>query len=217
MLSVILQTCDEPNVLDLTIDNINKELASVPDSELILSKNYLCHVPDSEYVCYIEADCLVNSGYFGSMMGLFKKNPYYRKLAMLSPSVGVKYWHDRVFGYNIDREWSKIVDNQQTNNIHLYPIKAKKSTSTYAIQVGYMPGSIIRTSALKDVLKKNQCKGDELEMSARLSLAFWDTGRRVHVNPNSTYVTNLEYVGQKSKFAPIVTDKVHKIFEKEEL
>jgi hypothetical protein len=217
MLKVILQTCNEPKVLELTKENIGKELRSVRDSELVVSDGWWGDIPDSDYVCYIECDCLVSSGYFSSMLGLFLKNPHYRKLAMLCPSTGINYWHDRVFGYFVGREWSDDTNKIRTKNKHLYPIKDKKSTSPYPLQVGYLPGSIIRTSALKDIMKTSIQADNMNELSCKISLAFWDTGRRVHLNPNSTYVTTNLAAGEKSKFDPQLTAKTYNIFKKESI
>lgn len=222
MLTVILKNCDEPTVIELTMENISKELRNIKDSELILSDKWWGELPMSgnDFVCYLESDCLVNSGYFDSMMGLFKKNPYYRKLAMMSSATGINYWGDRVYGYSVGKEWSdqsqmKGAEGLQTLNGHVYPIRNKKSSNPYPVQVGYFPGAIIRVNALKDVIKEVGNHEDLLELSTRLSFALWDTGRRVHINPNTTYVTTETYVGKKSSFEPKVPTKIKDMFDKE--
>mgnify|MGYP003450299095 FL=1 len=103
MLSVVILDDGEPNVIKLTYENLHKETKQIQDSELIVAKDWFdaLSVIKNKYVCLVEPDCLVSSGYFSSQMGLFKKNPYMRKLAMLSSATGVNNWANRVYGYKL--------------------------------------------------------------------------------------------------------------------
>lgn len=213
MLSVVIQDNDEPNVIKLTYDNLYRELKDIEGSEILVEKDWFDAVPKvtNKYVCFVESDCLVNSGYFSSMMGLFKKNSYFRKLAMLSSSVGVNEWGNRFYGYSLGNSYSDGV----------IPNKMKKSNEVYPVQIGYVPGAIIRVSMLKKTLPglelNNTWVNDLVFLSSQLSLAFWrqGDGNRVHINPNTTYVTTEFYVNDISKFDPNAENKLVDMFRKE--
>jgi hypothetical protein len=226
MLSIILMNNGEPKVMELTMENISKELQSVPEAELLVASSIFSGLSlvTTDYVCFLEADCLVSSGYFSSMLGLFKKNPHFRQLAMLSSATGVKYFHNRVYGFEVCTDWSKPTTRGKANEIrtlnpNIHPIKAKKSSSPYSVKIGFYPGAIIRTKALKEVLDKYKKKGtnDLLNFSTVLSFGFWESGRRVLCNPNATYVTTETSI---DKYAPqfmMVPTKAGIIFEKERI
>lgn len=198
MLSVIIKNSDEPQVVQMTYDNLWKELKNMPDVELKVYDNWLnavSHIKNN-YVCFVESDCLVNSGYFASQLGLFKKNPMFRKLAMLSSAIGVDSWENKFYGYELG-------DNHIDGVI---PVKNMKSSRVYPVQIGFVPGAIIRVSmlrkALSDLKAVNGMENDLLYLSTKLSLSFWEQGdgNRVHVNPNTTYVTTDESVNDIGRF-----------------
>jgi hypothetical protein len=66
--------------------------------------------------------------------------------------------------------------------------------------MAYLPGSVVRVEMLKTALKTlkiDNCRNiNYVDLSARLSIAFWQQGdgNRVHINPNTTYVTTEDYV-----------------------
>lgn len=212
MLSVIIKSNGEDNVVKLTYENIWRELKDISDSELIVSDHWNPDEVSNRYVCFLEADCLVNSGYFTSQMGLFKKNPMYRKLAMLSSAVAVNDWHNRFYGYELG--------NHYTDGV--LPIKDKKSTKVYPVQIGYVPGAIMRVGMLKKVFKDlkldNSIEEDLVYYSTQISLAFWrqGDGNPVHINPNTTYVTTEDYVNDIGKFDTSAADLVG-MFSKESI
>jgi hypothetical protein len=198
MLSVIIKDSGEPKVIQLTYENLWRELKDIPKSELIVSEDWFAPLAgvNNTFVCFVEADCLVNSGYFTSQLGLLR-NSRFRKLSMLASSVAVNYWVNRFFGYSFD--------NGYTDSI--VPNKKKSSRGLYPIQIGYMPGAIIRTSMLKslqDELEENpEWQEDLVSLSARLSFEFWKQGdgNPVYLNPNTTYVTTETYVNDINKIA----------------
>lgn len=212
MISVIIKNNGEQKVIQLTYENLFKELKDVSNSELLVADDWLDPLPqiDNAYVCFVEADCLVNSGYFSSMIGLFKKNKYFRKLAMLSSGVGVNNWSNKFYGYRLG--------NNYTDGV--IPITDKKSTAVYPLQIGYVPGSIIRKTmliaALNDLNINNTKSIDLVQLSAKLSLQFWKQGdgNRVHINPNTTYVTTESYVNDIGMFG-IDAGNVLSLFKKE--
>ena len=200
MITVVIANNQEENVVKLTYENLWKELKDIPGAELFVADHWLDYSLSSnsknKYVCFVEADCLVNSGYFSSQLGLFKKNTMFRKLAMLSSGVGVNDWANKFYGYTVGDNYSDGV----------IPIKTNKSKSLYPVQIGYVPGAIIRKSmliaALADLKPNNSWEKDLVFLSTQLSLTFWrqGDGNPVYINPNTTYVTTEDYVNDIGKF-----------------
>lgn len=217
MLSVIILDNGERNVVQFTYEHLYRELKDIPGSELKISENWFDGLESikNKYVCFVEPDCLVNSGYFTSQMGLFEKNKYLRKLAMLSSAVAVSAWHNKFFGYSLSKEFEGNVEPQHD----------KHSSSVYALEIGYLPGSIIRKSMLMPVLENLELAtnftDDLVLLSTQVSLAFWGQGdgNRVHINPNTAYCTTEDYVNDIGKFKDIieVSDKIQSIFKKESI
>ncbi len=225
MLSVVIKDNGEPNVIKLTYENLWRELKNIPDSELLVNSYWLDALSgvETDYVCLVEADCLVSSGYFSSQIGLFKKSPEFKRMAVMSSSTAINDWANRIYGY--------CIGNNYTDGV--LPIKEKKSTSPYPVQIAYIPGSIIRLPMLKkllDFLEPNSSwENDLVYFSTQLSLGFWrlgagggskhvsgQSGARVHINPNATYVTTEDYVNDIGKFDPQAGDLVG-IFHKESI
>ena len=228
MLSVIIKDSHEPNVIKLTYENLFRELKNI-DSELLVADNWIDAVMKLEtghenFVCMVEADCLVNSGYFSSQMGLFKKSPYFRKLAVMSSATAINDWSNRIYGYSLGENYMEGV----------IPNHEQKSTVPFAVQIAYIPGSVIRLRNLQSLIDnlgwKSLEKGKVLKVgetwendlvyfSTQISLGFWRRGRgqgwsagssgnRVHLNPNATYVTTEDYVNDLGKFDPEAGDLV---------
>lgn len=192
MLTVVIKDNGEPKVTQFTYEYLWRELKDIPGSELIICEDWFegLVVTKNRYICFVEADCLVSSGYFASQLGLLKKDPYFRKLAMLSSVTSVTHWANRFYGYT--------VDTKKTNLVR--PLREKRSGRVDVVQIGYVPGSIIRVAMLRKLLKQDatlpDTQNDLVKFSALLSLGFWrqGDGNRVHLNPNATYVTTEEYV-----------------------
>lgn len=214
MITVVIRDNGERNVVQLTYENLYKELKDIEGSDLIVSEDWFNTMPriKNKYVCFVEADCLVSSGYFSSQLGLFKKNPYFRKLAMLSSAVGVNEWGNKFYGYMMGQKYDDEVQ----------PIRIKKSNTVYPIQIGYFPGSIVRVNMLAramETLKPNSSWQDDLVfLSTKFSLAFWSQGdgNRVHINPNTTYVTTEDYVNDLGVFEH-GGERLLKMFQKESI
>lgn len=204
MLSVILPRTDEPSVVQLTQENLQRELSTVKGAELLLVDRWEEGVARSknDFLCFVEPDCLVSSGYFSSNLGLFLKNSYFRKLAMVSSCVGLNNWGNRIYGYEIDGVWSEEENNVRTKNKFIVPAKEKKSNSLFSIQSGFFPGSVIRKSAAGSALKefKSFQTRNLVQLSTDLSFYFWNTGRYVQVNPNTTYISTAEYLANPPQF-----------------
>lgn len=203
MLSVIIKNDGEDNVVQLTYENLWRELKDIPGSELIISEDWFDYLPKirNGYVCFVEADCLVTEGYFKKQLKEFRHNPG-RKISMLTAKTAVNHWDNCFYGYYIDYVYTK----------NILPSMAKKSTGAYPVEIGYMPGAIIRASMLKEVLSDNVIRADDLLLlSSELSLAFWrqgkdgvaklvQNGNPVYVNPNVAYVTTDTSVNDIGKF-----------------
>jgi len=213
MLTCIIKSNSEPTVVELTYENMFKETKDIPDVEVIIKENWLDGLASikTRYVCLLEADCLVNSAYFVTMLGLLKKNPHFRKIAMLSSATGVNDWANKFYGYSADTVLSEPTkDGIATKNKYIKPNKDAKAKVVYPVQIGFVPGSIIRTNMLVEALAKlnlgPSIEDDLKRLSTELSLTFWDTGvgngggNRVHLNPLVTYVTTDLTVNDLSPF-----------------
>lgn len=219
MLSVVIKDDNEPQVTRLTYENLWRELKGIPNTEIIIAKDWFSVLPSIKniFVCFVEADCLVNSGYFSSQIGLFKKNPLFRKLAMLSSAVAVNQWVTRFYGYSIEKH---VIDGYSKLEMpFIEPVKDKKSKNVYPVQIGYLPGAIIRTAMLRSLLEEvdiSSRDADLVHLSTEVSLGFWSQGdgNRVHINPNTTYVTTEEYVNDLGDFDPQAGDVI-KMFARE--
>lgn len=211
MITCVIKDDGEPRVIQLTYENLWRELKDVVGAELVVTEDWLSVVDKvkNNYICFVEADCLVSSGYFASQLGLFEKNRHFRKLAALASATGVNNWANRVYGYSLGNNYSDgIVPNLD-----------KKSSQIYPVQIGYMPGAIVRVAMLKKTLGGLKLDTKDLvQFSTELSLAFWKQGdgNRVHINPNTTYVTTENYVNDVGKFEIDANGLLAK-FEKESI
>lgn len=223
MLTVVIRHDGEDNVTELTYENLWKELKNIPETELLVDGNWLNSLSrvKTKYVCFVEADCLVNSGYFESQLGLFKKNKYFRKLAMLTSATAVNNWANKFYGYEVAEKWTGDDGLSVRHNI-IVPVKVKKSTAVYPVQMGYVPGAIIQADMLRGALttvKQDIGRFDDLVlMSTLLSITFWKQGdgNRVHINPNATYVTTEDYVNDIPQFEVPIGDLMP-MFKKESI
>lgn len=201
MLSLILLRNAEPTVVQLTMENLQKELQALNGAELLIEDDWLTGVKKARHnlVCLVEADCLVSSGYFSSMMGLFEKNSHYRQLVMLCSAFGVNNWAPKYYGYETDDRWSKSVElngsEVSTKVSKLVPQVKNKSTEPYAVDFSYVPGAVIRRNALLDITKDTSLlsrRTNTVKMSAGICRLFQGTDRHIFINPNTTYVTTQE-------------------------
>ena len=192
MITVIIRDSGEPQVLKLTYENLWRELKDIANARLEVGS---WGTSDNPYICWVEPDCLVNSGYFSSMVGLLKK-PANRKISVLSSSVGINTWANRIYGYRLGETYADGV----------IPTREKKGTYLYPVQIAYIPGAVMRVNLLRPVLDElkpgNGWENDLVHLSTRLSLAFWNQKKRVYINPNTTYVTTEDYVNDIGKFDP---------------
>lgn len=220
MLSVILPRWDDPPVIEMTRDNIQNELRSVVDAELIVANSWLDGLNKSrtDFVCLIEPDCLVSSGYFSSNLSLFLKNKQFRKLAMVSSAIGLNNWGNKIYGYHMERvTYGKDDDNIQTTCTEIQAFRERRSSSLFPVQVGFLPGAIVRRSAMQAILQefKKLDMQDLVKLSTDISFYLWSTGRRVYVNPNTTYVSTDRRLENPDSFKWKLATEAEHIFEQE--
>lgn len=218
MLSVIVPNSTEATVVMLTLENLRRELVGLQGGyEVVLAANWQQGIlrAKGDYVCLVESDCLVSGGYFSSNMGLFKKRGFYRKLAMISSCTGLNDWGNRIYGYRMGQR-----EGNNPKQWRIAPDRTKRSTGLYEVQVGFVPGAIIRRGVFTDELLKelrNLNYPTLVELSTRLSFHLWDTGRRVLMNPNTTYVSTDENLEKYRIFDPKIPDNASNIFAQEHL
>jgi hypothetical protein len=219
MISVILPNTDEPTVVQLTYENLSRELQSVIGSEIVVADSWAAGVAQchGDYICLVEPDCLVSAGYFSSNLGLYRKHAHYRKLAMMASCFGVDSWKNRIFHYRLGQI---IAGNEQLSTTYwtLMPQRKKYANTIYPVQVGFVPGAIFRRTALLGIMGRIDFGNPDLiDLSTKVSFHFWNTNRRIAINPNTTYVSTDRRLENPGVFDPKVPRKVGNIFEHEEI
>jgi hypothetical protein len=126
-----------------------------------------------EFVCFLEPDCVLSDFYFEKLLSVFDDKPSYRKLAMVTPTLAVNDWDSKIYGYILSAT-------------SVIPSRIKSSSESYLIQIGYVPGAIIRRSAMGLTPPRNK---DNMAESLQFSLWFWDNGQHIALDPDVTYVS----------------------------
>lgn len=212
MLSVIILDGGEPNVTQLTFENLYKELKDINGSELLIKKDWFdLKGIKNRYVCFVEPDCLVSEGYFKKMLEGLNTKGYARQIGMMSSATSIKYWDNKIYGYQTG------FDIRGVN-----PSRRQKSISPFTVQIVYLPGTIIRLSMLETCLKDFRKPANLVNLSAQISLAFWNRsasvrgqGYRLYLNPKTTYLTTEDYVNDIGKFDVRLDSKTLALFQKE--
>lgn len=189
MLTVIIKRNAEPNVIQLTQENIMKELGQINGSEMLLEDNWNAGLRKvrTPFVSLMEADCILGPSYISSNLGLMRKTAGkgnyrgggYTKLAMLSSCLGVRNFANRIYGY-------------RTDGREILPDRVKVSSSPYHVQVGFLAGAILRYASIKELDLIDSLYWDEpnlVKLSTEVSFALWKTNRRIQINPTTTYVS----------------------------
>lgn len=150
------------------------------------------------FVCLLETDCAVEKGSIRDNLAVFMKNPSYRKLAMVSPTVDFPDMEEPlIFSWN--------------NGLKGY--HASQLRSIRDCRIGYVPGAIIRRTSL---LKSNLSRIENAQMlTTDVCFDFWSRGLRVSVNPETIYCVpeKSKYRNYRGKFVP--NQKVIDIWEHE--
>lgn len=215
MVSVIILNNGEPNVVQFTFDNLYHELKDIFGSELLIKDRWFdLEGVKNRYVCFVEADCLVTPGYFKLMLDGFLSKGFSRSMGILSSATAINYWDNKIYGY-------EFTPNGVTPN------RQPKSTNSFAVEVAYIPGSIIRMSMLKTCLAKLKTPGlhnDLVYLSSMLCKGFWTRsaesggrGYRVWLNPKATYLTTEDYVNDLGKFPLPLSEEINNLFSRESI
>ena len=153
---------------------IKLALEKVKGANIIYANSLVEGLPNvkSEFVCYI-GNAIVDTDYFNDNLNIFIEYPAFKKLSIVSSATLDKNLSKRVYGYTLDPDGVK-------------PVYKKASSMPYALQIAYLPGAIIRFSAIDHI--KEYLTGDDLKDSYQASVDFWMTGKRCYINPRSTYI-----------------------------
>lgn len=222
MLTLVIRDSGESSVVKYTYEDLYKEIKDIEGFQLLVSPDWFSVLPDvtNKYICFVESDCLVTPDYFKIQLKALTEN-LIRRTSMLTSATAVKYWKNRFFGYQLGEVYDDFV----------LPVSKNKSNTLYPIQVGYVPGAIIRVSMLEKALASlgdvKDLQNDLVYLSTQLSLAFWQqglengkgknpNGNPVYINPNQSYLTTEEYVNDVSKFDLNTPDLLEK-FQKESI
>jgi len=201
MLTIIISGREEDKVVDYTEWLVYKQVEKIDSVDIIRAKSLKegLEKTKSEYVCYVEPDCLFSPRYFLIGIASFLTNPRFRKLAISGAAVAERYWDKKVYGY-VKHE-NEVFCRGDT------PVAVP-----HLVQIAYIPGAVIRRSVV------NLTDFDEdfpVESSVEVCIDVWDSGNRVMINPNITYVSNRNDIIRDFKHIKEVPGKVQKIFRRE--
>lgn len=199
MITILIKDNGEKKVTDMTYELLYRELKDIPNAEMRVVKDWVESLPEvkTKLVCFVESDCLVSSGYFSSLLGTLKKNSYeLNKMAVLASTTAVKNWAVRFYGYNLGNSYSE----------RIVPNLTKKQTKIpfYTIQIAYIPGAIMRTNFIRQIVKEcnlpRNWYDDLVFFSTTVSLTLWKHNWMVYLAHNPTYCTTEDYVNDISVF-----------------
>lgn len=126
----------------------------------------------AEFVSFV-GEGLLDSKHFKDNLQVFLDQPKFKKLAMVSTAVANRSLEDKCFGFTLEPTG-------------LVPVDHKSSSLPYALQIGYLPGAILRRSSVEHVAQ--YLTGNAMQDSYQASIDFWLTGKMCYINPAITYV-----------------------------
>lgn len=157
---------------------LDRELEGI-DSEIIENEWPLgLFEASGDFVCLLEEESAVKPGTIRESLGVFLENPSYRKLAMVSPMVDYDDLDDKVsFTFTARPE-----------------IRFEKVPQfVHPVRIGYVPGAIIRRKPLLRVIDNHGIfMNGPVDLSALISIALWDNGQRVSMNPEGLYYSPID-------------------------
>jgi len=230
MLTVVIKRSDDPRVIQLTQKEMSKQLWSINGAEVLLedSWNLGLRKVRTPYVCLVEADCTLSANYFMANYGIMRDTHAIHgggntKVAMLSSCLGVRDFGNRIYNFELDVVKVPVIGNRtsegervQVREWHVRPVRNKLELKTYPVQIGFVPGSIIRMTSIRDLIDDSVWEYKDLvRMSTAVSFYFWDTNRRLLLNSNTTYVSADKKMENPPLFDVKVPDKVAHIFQQE--
>ncbi len=124
-----------------------------------------------QFIYFLEKDSDYRGGLFiRGLLDMVIKSSF-RKLAMVCPVIEELSRDRLVYGYKTDDGVGMVLKRPGD---YIYPV-----------QIGYIPGSIIRRSALEANMP--DLDGTTLQNSVVFSIALWSKGLRIHLDPGMTY------------------------------
>lgn len=222
MITVIIKRSDEPKVIQLTQQNIMRELVNIPGSEMLLEDSWREGLKKvrTMYVCLVEADCTLSASYLSSNYGILDKSLSKGReggnvrLAMLASCLGVDRFDNRIYNYRLSQH-IEAGENISIKSWQVEPARDKISSKPYNVQVGFVPGAIIRYNSIKDIIDTFDWDNRSLtKLSTDLSFHFWNTNRVLKVNPNTTYVSTQDHLEKPPPTDTKVPDKIGSLFQR---
>ena len=157
-------------------ESIDEEFKDV-EYEIIIQKDIQKAVEEAKgrFILFLEEDCAFKKGELLESLNIFLDNQSYRKLAMVASAV------------DFDSLDEQVRFSADDGKLSYSPVSGD---SRYPVQIGYLYGSIIRTSAIKNIVLGK--RKDTIYRSIQLSDFFWSTGLRIEMNPLSVYFAPAE-------------------------
>lgn len=209
MITVIIKNSQEPTVIEMTQEDVTRQLSNISGAEIMIEDTWTQGLRKvrTPMVCLVEADCVFSAGYLASNFNLMNKHVTkggkgggYNRLALIGSCLGIKKFDNRIYHYSLQQV--------EDNNIKYYqvrPYTVKPSTTLYEAQVAFIPGAVMRMHSIKDSIDTLPWDSNNLiEMSTAVSFHLWSTGRRLQINPNTTYVSGDDNLENPPYFAPNV-------------
>lgn len=152
----------------------------------------------TEFISFVPTGQHFTEDYFSQLLSVFSDRPLFRKLSMVSPSVQIE-GESPVFGWLL-------------SPTSIIPSRIKSSIEPYAVQIGYVPGAIIKKTALERL--QPVFKVADLHNSINLSLDLWDAGLRCYINPKVS-INGERHHGLAINYHPEVREEIQKIWKRE--
>lgn len=127
-----------------------------------------------EFISFLEPQSRVSKNYFKKNLRVFTSQPLFRKLVMVASSVDVPESAHKIYGYLLSLEGTYP---------NILPSRIQSSSEPYGIQVGYVPGAILR----RNMIPHGLFFDDPVASSVKISLSLWEKGWRLLLNPNTVY------------------------------
>lgn len=160
-----------PHLQKAQWERVDEEFKNV-EYEVIIQRDIQKAVEQAKgsFILFLEEDSAFEKGELAESLNMFLDNPSYRKLAMITSAV------------DFDEMSEPIRYNADDGVVGMSPVSGD---ARYPVQIGYLYGSIIRTSAIKNIVLSK--RKNTLYRSLQLSDFFWSTGLRIEINPLSVY------------------------------
>ncbi len=151
----------------------------------------------TEFIAFVPPKQVFTQDYFNQLLEVFTDRPRFRKLSMVSPSIDMN-GNSPIFGWLV-------------SPTSILPSRIKSSSEPYAAQIGFLPGAVIKKTALERL--QQEFTGADLLDSINTSVGLWNAGHRVYVHPKVFITTDQK--GMPVAYQPEVEEKVKQIWKRE--